>query len=198
MAHPPPPPPPPGAPGPDSGYYPQQAYYAPGWTAPPPRRPARRTGLTVAIVLAITFAVLVAGVSTAAAIRWTQLRDLGDVTSPTTATARQVRDGHCIAQLGEDGQVNRVRLVPCSQPHVAEAVGTLPITDDVWPGTRSLEQQAARWCELDRAQQEAGSETVTWLPTERSWADGDRRIVCIVRSTTGPVTGSWTLGETPS
>src|SRR5665647_2664326 len=98
-------------------YYPQQAYYAPGWM---------------------------------------QTRTLGDVSGPTTANARQVDTGHCIADLPRDGEVARVELVPCSQPHEAEVVGLLTLQDESWPGQESVDNQVTGWCEMDGLQ-------VQWL-----------------------------------
>ena len=207
MANPPPPPgpqPPPGPtppppPGPQQpppwreGYYPQQSYYAPGWSAPvsPPSRHRGRGVALIGIGLAV---VLVLGGAAWGVTYWLQTRALGEIPAATTATARQVATGHCIAELPEDGQVTRVRLVPCTDPHEAEVVGLLPLTGS-WPGQAAVDSQVGRWCEMDSAQQRAGFTAVAWSPSETGWAQGDTEGVCIAWSKGGLVTGSWAEGN---
>ncbi len=168
-------------PGSPAGYYPQQPYYAPGWTqaATQPRsRRGRRIALftTLAVVVvAVLGAVAVAG------LYWWSTKPIGDVTSPTSANARQVRPGHCIRDLPADGSVGTVTLVPCDDPHEAEVVGSLRYDDDAWPGEDAVTEQAAAWCEMDNAQVEAGLRAVVWTPSEQSWSQGDRAALCLAR-----------------
>ena len=49
----------------------------------------------------------------------------------------------------------------------------------VWPGQQSADARVARACVLDDAEVADGVRTVTWSPTERSWADGDRVGLCL-------------------
>lgn len=160
------------------GQYPQEAYFAPGWTAPP-TQPRSRRGARIAAVCAIAGAVVVAvaGVTTAF-VYWRDTRPLGEVTSPTSATSRQVRAGHCLAELPDDGTLGRVRVVPCDDAHEAEVVGALRLDDGPFPGAQAVERAAA-WCEMDRAQTEQGLVPVVWTPTERSWNQGDRIVLCL-------------------
>ena len=125
---------------------------------------------------------------------WLQTRSLGEIGAPTTATARQVTIGHCMADLPEDGSVNRVHLVPCAQPHEAEVVGVLVLGPGGWPGQESVDARAGQWCEMDAAQREAGFTAVFWTPTARGWAQGDTQGVCIAWLDDGGVTGSWADG----
>ena len=157
-------------------------------------QPARRRGRGLAALGIGLVVVLVLGGGAWGVTYWLQTRPLGEISSPTTATARQVATGHCIAELPADGQVARVRLVPCSDPHEAEVVGTLQLTGP-WPGQAAAEGQVARWCEMDGAQRRAGFTAVAWSPSEAGWTQGDTQGVCIAWSTDGTVTGSWADGN---
>jgi len=170
-----PPPPAPSA-GP-AGYYPQEAYYA-GWApaSAPPRRRGRRA-LAVTLVVVLVAAVLGGGGVVLGT--WLQTRPLGDVTGPTSATSRQVRAGHCLAELPDDGTLGRVTVVPCDDPHDAEVVGQLDLGEGAWPGADKVRRRAEAWCEMDTAETEAGLRPVVWTPTERSWAQGDRLALCL-------------------
>ena len=171
--------PPGAAPMPSGGYYPQQAYYAPGWTAPAEQPPSRR-GRTIALVAALAVVVLaVLGTVTVAGLYWWSTKPIGDVTSPTSANARQVRPGHCIRDLPRDGAVGQVTLVPCDDDHEAEVVGSLRLDDGAWPGQEAVTEQAEAWCEMDNDQTAAGFRPVVWTPSEESWSQGDRAALCL-------------------
>ena len=167
--------PPPGTPG---GYYPQQPYYAPGWTQAA-TEPRSRRGQRIALFSVLAIVVLaVAGTVAAAGLYWWGTKPVGDVTSPTSATSRQVRVGHCIRDLPADGGVGSVTIVPCGDPHEAEVLGSLNLGEGPWPGDAAAEQAAA-WCEMDTEQAAAGYRPVVWTPSEQSWSQGDRIALCL-------------------
>lgn len=179
------------------GYYPQEPYYAPGWTGPaapvPPRR--RRTALVVVLVLV---GVLVLGLAAWGAVvlrQGMQTRLLGEVDRPTTAHSRQLDVGHCLATLPADGTVDRVDLVPCADPHVAEVVGVHPFRSDEWPGQDAVDDESAAACEMDAAQAAAGFRAVVWSPSQESWAQGDRRGLCLAWLPDGEARGSFAAGD---
>lgn len=189
-----PPPPPPPPPGP-AGYYPQQAYYAPGWT-PGAEAPRRRRGGRVAVVSLIVVAALaVLGGGGAALAYWWQTRPIGDVDGATGATSRQVRTGHCIADLPDDGTVGRVTLVPCDDAHEAEVLRRLDLGDGSWPGAEDLEERASAWCELPSEADGLGFRAVVWTPSARAWGQGDHAALCIATLDGGRVTGSFADGD---
>lgn len=180
---------------PPTGWYPQEAYYAEGWQAPAEqvvrRRPARSLVRVVVAVLVLASV----GTVTAVLLRRAAVLPVGDVTSPVTANARQVRPGHCVAELPEDGAVARVRLVPCDEPHEAEALALHDLGDGAWPGALDVRRRATDACEMDAAQAEAGARAVVWTPSEQGWADGDRTALCLAWHPDGAVTGSWRTGD---
>lgn len=113
-----------------------------------------------------------------------------DVEGPRDAHAGQLRTGHCLAALPDDGAVGRVDVVPCGDRHAAQVISEYRFAPDaVWPGQAGADARVAVGCELSRAETDAGLDVVTWAPTERSWDDGDRRGLCVAHRD-GGLTGS--------
>ena len=182
---------------PEPSYYPQEAYYAPGWQPAPqrdPERARRRRRLVVAVAAAVVVLLVAAG-AVVGVRAFLERRPLGEVTSARTATPRQLDVGHCLARLPADGEVTRVPVVPCDAPHAAEVVGTLTVRGEAWPGQEAVDEDVTAACEMDRAQLEAGFRAVAWSPSEAGWAQGDRRGLCLAWSGGGRVTGSFTEGD---
>lgn len=179
-----------------SEVYPQEAYYARGWTAPvqppAPRRPRNRRRVLVPLAAVVAAGALVGGVL--GARYWADTRPLGDVQGRVSAAPRQLDAGHCIAELPSDGPLGRVPVVPCDQPHEAEVVGVHTYDDDVWPGQGAVGREAAAACEMDTAQEEAGARAVVWAPGEVAWGQGDRESLCLAWTPDGAVVGSWADG----
>ncbi len=155
-----------------------------GLVALPRTRPGRLRGrgLAVAGVVlgalgTLAWAALAAvGVATAAATRPLP----ADVPEPVTARAVQVVTGNCLAALPDDGEVDRVEVVPCAEPHAAQAVTAYEFGPDAaWPGAAQAAATVAAACDLTAAERESGLRAVAWAPTERSWAAGDRAGLCL-------------------
>jgi hypothetical protein len=183
---------------PAGGYYPQEPYYAPGWSAPagppPPRR--SRPGLTVTLVVLGALLVVALLVGVVLGIRYQLgVRPLGDVDAARSATPRQLETGHCLEELPPDGAVGQVRVVPCDQPHEAEVVGTLPLDDPTWPGDEAVTRSALAYCRMDNAEEAAGFRAVAWAPTQRGWSQGDRRALCLAWLEDGTATGSFVADD---
>jgi len=140
-----------------------------------PRR--SRRGALVALVTVLALAVL--GTVGTILTTWLQTRPLGEVTGPTSATSRQVRTGHCIEDLPDDGVVGRVTVVPCSAEHEAEVLGELHLGSGEWPGEDEVRERAEAWCEMGSDEVEAGLRPVVWTPSERSWGQGDHTALCL-------------------
>ncbi|QCB95459.1 hypothetical protein E5225_15035 [Cellulomonas shaoxiangyii] len=113
-----------------------------------------------------------------------------DVTAPVDAWAAQVVTGSCLAELPADGAVERVRVVPCADPHTAQVVGQFWFAPDaVWPGQDAAHARVARSCALTDEETAAGVRVVTWAPTEDGWRSGDRDGLCLAVAPE-PVSGS--------
>lgn len=135
--------------------------------------------------------VAVAGVLGAGAVEDARTRPLpGDVTTPTSAHARQLVTGSCLATLPPDGAVATVDVVPCADPHAAQVVAQYAFAPAaVWPGQDRAHAQVARACVLSDEEEAAGVVVVTWAPSEQSWKRGDRTGLCLAVAT-APVVGS--------
>jgi len=117
-----------------------------------------------------------------------------DVTAPTGAYAVQLVTGSCLGVLPPDGEVDRVDVVPCADPHAAQVVAQYAFdAAAVWPGQDRAHARVTQACVLSDDEVEAGVHLVTWAPTEAGWAGGDRTGLCVAVPT-GPVTGSFVDG----
>ena len=162
--------------------------------APPGQRAPRRTGTVLALVGGVLVIGLVAGLVTAARY-FLDIRPLGDVDAPRSATTRQLAPGHCLDPLPVDGEVVRVTVVPCDEPHEAEVVGVLALRGDDWLGQDEVDDLVTAYCEMDTAQRKAGFQPVVWSPSEAGWGQGDRRGLCLAWLDGGAATGSFTSGD---
>ena len=103
--------------------------------------------------------------------------------------------GNCVLSVPDDGPVDTVRVVPCAEAHEAQVITEFSFAQNaVWPGQQSADARVARACVLDASEVEAGVRAVTWSPTERSWARGDRVGLCLAVVDGGGVTGSFLDG----
>ncbi|WP_431838515.1 DUF4190 domain-containing protein [Cellulomonas sp. Y8] len=113
-----------------------------------------------------------------------------DVAEPVDAHAVQLVPGSCLADVPDDGPVDRVRVVPCADPHAAQAVSSYAFEPDAaWPGAAEASARVAASCDLTAAEREQGTRMLAWAPTEASWARGDRAGLCVAVPP-APVTGS--------
>ena len=161
------------------------------------RRRTRGRGLAVAgAVLGILETVALIVVGTVLVLTALATRPLpADVPAARDAHAQQLVTGNCLATVPDDGPVDSVRVVPCADPHEAQVVTEYTFAADaVWPGQQAADARVARACVLDDAEVTGGVRTVTWSPTERSWADGDRLGLCLAVVDGGKVTGSFLDG----
>ena len=145
------------------------------------RRAGRRgTGLAVgAVVVGLALSVVVPTVVLPSSGAWARAvgatEPLGEVTAPTTAWVRQLREGHCLETLPE-GTPRRVRVVPCDGPHAARVVAVVPLRDAAWPGDDAVVRAATDRC---RVTAPAGAAAVALTPTAAGWRAGDRSALCV-------------------
>lgn len=171
-------------------------YFAPGWQeAAAARTRARRRTVVVAVAVGAVVVLAVGGVLGTRAVTTARSRPLpSDVTAPTTAYAVQLVTGSCLATLPADGEVDRVDVVPCAEPHAAQVVAQYAFeAEAVWPGQPDAHARVARACVLSDEEVAAGVELVTWAPTAASWSAGDRTGLCVAVPP-APVTGSFVDG----
>ena len=108
--------------------------------------------------------------------------------------------GDCFddGDLGEGAtEVDNVPIVDCEEPHDNEVFATFDMTEADYPGDAATQEIAFEGC-VDRFDAFVGlayedsALGVTYLyPTQQTWDDGDREIVCAVYRLDGvQVTGT--------
>ncbi|TVR36596.1 MAG: septum formation family protein [Nitriliruptor sp.] len=93
-------------------------------------------------------------------------------------------------------EISDVPLVDCEEPHDNEVYAVVELEDGDYPGDEAVLNRAQDTC-LDAfepyvSEPYATSELfATWLvPTEGSWSEGDREVVCVLFDADGPLEGS--------
>ncbi|UFU02695.1 septum formation family protein [Ruania suaedae] len=128
--------------------------------------------------------------------RLTERPQAGDVESARTVGASNVAVGNCVEFLPPGEQVGEVRLVPCDQAHIAQAISSHEL-DGVFPGAQAVADQALAACEPDvSALESTGTPVTTWYlaPTPQAWEQGSTSVVCLARGSTGPFEGDLLAG----
>jgi len=105
-----------------------------------------------------------------------------------------VDTGDCFDDPDAAGdEISDVALVDCEQRHDNEVYAVASIEQDDYPGDEAVLARARDLC-LDAfepyvATPYATSELfATWIvPTEGSWSDGDREVVCVLFDADGPL-----------
>ena len=110
--------------------------------------------------------------------------------------------GDCEVAGPVDSMVSETTVVDCAGPHQSEvfALSTVPEGEGEFPGDAVIQKQGNTDCSA-----EFGSfigvdladsiYNVSWYyPTEVSWGDGDREILCIVYDPAGTPTSGSLLG----
>lgn len=129
-------------------------------------------------------------------------RDPDDTTATAGTAVPDLEVGDCIDTAATAGQATlyRIPVVACSTAHGGEIYAETTASDDLAEGGDAPTQQALwdaadAYCYPQFAKfvglRWASSELQYWpiAPSEESWTEGDRRILCVVESAT-PVTGS--------
>jgi hypothetical protein len=167
-----------------------EAHRAGDWTEP--RK--RRSILPVVIGVVVLVAAIVVTVQVGFGFGKSRGTASVEVTDPdgTTINAIQVEPGTCLIHIPENGDVPRVTAVPCNVPHHGEVVFASTLVGDMWPGTASVQEHVIDECgafiqpsfDADAmfkpGDWEDGLRWVAWLPTEASWASGERDGYCVV------------------
>jgi hypothetical protein len=140
----------------------------------PASRPSRRALLT-----SLAFALLAAGCGD------------DEVGSPF-----DVAVGDCFdTPAAEDGEVSQLVTVSCDEPHDNEAYFLFDLEgddDDEYPGESAIDDLGVAGCSEEFEDyvgtpiEESSLTGVPLLtPSEDSWEDGDREVVCVVFATNG-------------
>ena len=91
-------------------------------------------------------------------------------------------------------EVLTVPTVPCDAPHDSEVIASITLRGTAYPGEAAIAAEADPACieALERIVQQPYLETPYdvsyYAPTELSWADGDREVLCVAYDPAGPLT----------
>lgn len=97
--------------------------------------------------------------------------------------------GSCIAPIGDDTDVEFIRVLDCDSPHPYQVAGQVLRAEGAsaaFPGDRELERTAHQDCRdsyaayvgIPYSGEEFAIDTI--VPSRGSWRDGDRAITCLV------------------
>lgn len=124
-------------------------------------------------------------------------------TDPTTRPSKEVsvrvetlKTGDCVNDLQETDSLRKLPAINCAQPHQGEVVGEFNVTGSTFPGDTAIAKQAKDRCFeiLDAYSPSTKDDQSIGLyyvhPTQASWNQGDRQVLCIAEHTDGLKTGS--------
>jgi hypothetical protein len=123
----------------------------------------------------------------------TQRDDDGNVTATNSdADVFSIKVGDCLNDADVTGETSTTPIVPCSKPHDSEAFQHFILDDGDYPGDDAVEQKGEEDCGGTAFTQFIGvpsdSSTIAYsyyYPTEESWGNGDREIMCTVYQVDG-------------
>lgn len=117
--------------------------------------------------------------------------DAGEIVSGGDLDVMTVQPGDCFDDPGsEDEVVFQLEAIPCSEPHDNEvfAVETLAgLFGPDYPGRQALEEHGYEVCSgpvfdtyVGTPYLDSALEVFTLTPTDDSWSQGDRDVVCVL------------------
>jgi hypothetical protein len=104
--------------------------------------------------------------------------------------------GDCLNDGGVEGEVSSVKKIECAEPHDSEAFASIKMDDGDFPGDTVVTDKAIADCTTEfntfvgLDYQESALDFAYYYPTEESWANGDREILCLIVDPAGKVEGS--------
>ena len=100
--------------------------------------------------------------------------------------AFNVRVGDCFNDVGFADEVSSVPGVPCSAPHDNEAYAVFDVSVTSYPEGEGMSELAYESC-MDRFAAYVGKdyessslEITTMFPSQQSWRENDREVICAV------------------
>jgi hypothetical protein len=121
----------------------------------------------------------------------------GDSTGEGTDTdVFTIKVGDCLNDSGSGDVVTSVPTVPCAEPHDSEAFKSIIMADGDFPGDDAVQTAAVDGCKpafdafIGLAYDSSALDFSYYYPTEESWAQGDREILCLAYDPAGQITGT--------
>ena len=118
--------------------------------------------------------------------------------TPTSEPVALLKVGDCTGPIDLSGaSITSLPAVPCDQAHYYEVHATFRLTDDAFPGTEPLADQAAAQCapafvDYVGVEPEYGRYASAYIaPDEAAWVVPENRVItCLVGSADGGLVGS--------
>jgi hypothetical protein len=105
--------------------------------------------------------------------------------------------GDCLNDLSAPDEVTSVPIVDCSEPHDSEVFATTDSTASDFPGDTALFDELTVFCQGQAYTDFVGIPyadsiygTSGYIPTEGSWGNGDRELLCTIGTPNEQTTGS--------
>lgn len=123
----------------------------------------------------------------------------GEITeSNESVDVFSIRVGDCLntTEMAEETELQSVPVVPCEEEHEDEIYYGFDTTASEYPGTEALQAEADETCIAEFASfvglsyEESTLEYWPMYPSEGSWAEGDREILCMIYDPAALVTGT--------
>ncbi|CAO1650629.1 septum formation family protein [Salinibacterium sp. NSLL150] len=120
-----------------------------------------------------------------------QISDAVDPGAGTTQDIFSLVIGDCEVGNQDGGEVSSTKTVDCAEPHDAEVYAASYMAEGDFPGDSAIEDQATADCYAEfgtfiGADYEDSVYDFSWYyPTEGSWSEGDREILCLVYDPSG-------------
>ena len=124
---------------------------------------------------------------------------------PTEQSVLDLEVGQCINPPGGQDQadlISSVTVVDCAEPHLGEIFSLPQLPDGAFPGTDAVQGSAEELCTNQDFEtyvgvpyQESEIFSSPLVPTEETWAQGDREVACLLvneegTETTGSLRGA--------
>jgi Septum formation len=121
-----------------------------------------------------------------------------ETTSPEAEdeTVFALEVGDCLAADPTGEQVSEVPTVDCAEPHVSEVFHTTAIDAEELPSAAEIEGIVEEECFAEfesfvgMAYESSALEVMFLQPSDESWEQGDRELVCMITDPAGQSTGT--------
>ncbi|HZM29883.1 MAG TPA: septum formation family protein [Acidimicrobiales bacterium] len=126
----------------------------------------------------------------------------GDGSAETTSpeaedeTVFALEVGDCLASDPTGETVSEVPMVDCAEPHVSEVFHTTAIDAEELPSAADIEGIVQEECFaqfesfVGMAYEESALEITFLQPSDESWEQGDRELVCMITDPAGQTSGT--------
>lgn len=101
------------------------------------------------------------------------------------ADVNAIQVGDCVGPF-PDGEIAEIPVIPCNDPHEMEVFASVELDGDEYPGADRLGKKSENRCvkEFKTFVGVPYNESELFLsylgPTDETWAQGDREVLCVV------------------